>query len=79
MARDTASFLRLMNQRNDEIAAREAEDIAKTAAVGPDPVQMQRDKEYREKWGQLRARPRGRAKTKHARNAFGHVNVSPDY
>jgi len=50
----TAEFLRVMNERNAAIAAREAEKEA--LLPKPDHIRLQREEERREKWGQLRAR-----------------------
>lgn len=70
--KNTDEFLRLMNETNDVIAARASE--AKIASqVGVDPIREQREADRREKFGQLRARPRPKKKTQHARSAFGGI------
>lgn len=49
MARSsTDRFLEIMNERNERIAAAEAEPYV---VVGVDEVREQRMREYREKWG----------------------------
>lgn len=67
---DTENFLRLLNESNARIAARQAEEAAATT---PDQVRLQRDAERREKWGQLRAREHPGSRPHEVRNAFGHV------
>jgi hypothetical protein len=54
MGKDTESFLRMLEEQNARIAAREAE--AEAQKPKPDELRLQRDAERREKWGQLRAR-----------------------
>ena len=69
---DTESFLRLLNESNARIAAMEAakaDDIPQ-----PDEVRLQREKERREKWGQLRAREHASKRPKQARSVFGYVD-----
>lgn len=70
MARDTAAFLRAMNERNAVIAAREA----KPPEV--DQIRIDREQERREKWGPLRARehPSRRKNTGQVRSVFPYVN-----
>lgn len=55
MAGNTADFFQFINEQNNRIAAREAEEEARKKA-GVDEIQLQRDQERRAKWGQLRAR-----------------------
>jgi hypothetical protein len=57
MARGSAAdFLARLNEQNERIAARKAEEEEKASQRTPDEVRLQRDQERREKWGQLRAR-----------------------
>lgn len=48
---ETAEFMRLMELQNARIAAREKQKEAEV-----DHIRIQREKEYREKYGKLRAR-----------------------
>lgn len=70
---ETARFLRLMNEENARIAAREA---ALLKEVPVDPVREQKDKERREKWGQLRAREHSSKRPMEVRSVFGHVDLN---
>lgn len=55
MGKDTEAFLRTLNKQNEAIAAREkAKQESRESDL--DPVRIQRQKDRREKWGQLRAR-----------------------
>jgi hypothetical protein len=57
MARGSATdFLARLNEQNERIAARKAEEEKKASERTPDEVRLQRDQERRDKWGQLRAR-----------------------
>lgn len=67
----TENFLRLLNEQNKTIAAREA---ALLVEIPTDPVRLQRDQERREKWGQLRAREHTSKRPKQARSVFGYVD-----
>jgi hypothetical protein len=67
----TEDFLRLLNEQNTAIAAREAE-LLKDIPV--DPVRVQKDQERREKWGQLRAREHPSKRPKQAHSVFGYVD-----
>lgn len=73
----TSNFLRLLNEANARIAAHEAEQAALRKKVEPDPIRLQRDAERRERFGQLRARPKPKKKTHKVHNVFGHVHVDP--
>lgn len=74
--RDTAKFLRLMNEANNRIAAREAEEKKLEEARQPDQVRLQRDAERREKaGGPLRAREHPSKRPRQVRNVFGGVNL----
>lgn len=66
----TAEFLRVMNERNNAIAAREAERVANLPQ--PDLVRLQREQERREKWGPLRARAQPSKRVHRVRHIFGH-------
>jgi hypothetical protein len=67
--RNTAEFLRLMNEANNAIAARAAQPVKNLRG---DPVRIQRDAERREKaGGPLRAREHTRSRPVTARHAFG--------
>lgn len=71
--RDTAEFLRIMNERNAAIAAREA---AKPHEPDVDPIREKRQQERRDKWGQLRAREKPGKRVHKARNVFPRVDPS---
>lgn len=70
MARDTNSFLRLLEEQNARIAARKAKEEEEEQARGEDQVRIQKDQERRERLGQLRAREHP---SKRPRRAFGSV------
>jgi hypothetical protein len=70
----TANFLRLLNEQNTAIAAREAELEANKPQ--PDLVRLQREQERREKWGELRARERRSHRPHQVRRVFPFVNPS---
>lgn len=72
MDESTEKFLRRLNEQNAAIAAREAKK-----SPGEDPVRLQREKDRREKWGELRAREHPGKRPKQVRNVFGHV-MTPD-
>jgi hypothetical protein len=73
--RDTANFLRLMNEQNERIAAREAAEKREVEEViGRDNIRETRMEEHREKWDHhLRARPRTRNRPRSARIIRGHM------
>lgn len=73
--KNPVEFLRLMNETNDAIAAREAEELAQKH-VGMDPIRVQREAERRERLGQLRARQHvsGRRNSP-VRNVFGYTDL----
>jgi hypothetical protein len=66
----TDDFLRLINEQNERIVAREVE---KEASI--DQVRLQRDQERRERWGQLRAREHPNKRPKQVHPVFGHVSL----
>lgn len=66
-----ARFLRLMNEQNDRIAARKAEEEAEKQMRGEDQVREQRMQERRERLGQLRAREHSSKRPMRARHLFG--------
>lgn len=70
---DTESFLRLLNEQNKAIAAR---DAALLVEVPVDPVRQQKEQERREKWGQLRAREHPGSRPFEVRSVFGHTNMN---
>jgi hypothetical protein len=71
MARDTAKFLQLMNEANERIAARQAQELPSADKVG-DPFRVQSMVERRAKSnGSLRAREHPRSRPITARHAFG--------
>lgn len=79
MARDTARFFELLNQQNERIAARKAEEKAEEERRGSDQFRLQRDAEKREKWGQLRAREHPSKRPHRSRHVFGssHLGQTP--
>ena len=71
MDKSTEEFLRVMNERNAAIAARAKE------VPTPDELRLQREKERREKWGQLRAREQpSKRPTRNQGSPFGYVDLS---
>lgn len=70
----TKEFLRVMNERNDSIAAREAEKEANKPQ--PDLIRLQREQERREKWDQLRARTHGGSRPVRTRRLYGYTDLS---
>jgi hypothetical protein len=66
MGGGASDFLRRMNEQNDRMVAREAEEKAKTKMIGTDPIRTQRMEERRERLGQLRARPHSSKRPRHA-------------
>jgi hypothetical protein len=68
----TERFLRLLNEQNTAIAAREAE--LEAAKPKPDLIRLQREQERREKWGELRARERPSKRPHRSRNVFPYSN-----
>lgn len=71
MDESTERFLRLMNEQNLRIAAQQA---AAESQIPSDPIRLQRDKERRDKWGQLRAREKPSLRPTRARNVFPYVD-----
>lgn len=71
MAGGAADFLRIMNEQNDRMAARQVE---KEADV--DQIQLQRDRERREKWGRLRARPHQGKRQKRASPSWDTIDIN---
>lgn len=70
----TANFLRIVNEQNTSIAAREAQLEAEK--VQPDLIRLQREKERREKWGALRAREQPSKRPHRVRRLFGFTDLS---
>lgn len=58
---DVSAYFQFFDKLNADIAAREDEKKVEFE-FGADQHQVERDKKYREKWGQPRARPRPRAR-----------------
>lgn len=74
MGGGASDFLRRMNEFNDRIAAKEAKEVSPTG--GEDPIRLQRMKERRERFGQLRAREHpSRRPRRVIGNVFGHVRT----
>jgi hypothetical protein len=74
---NTSDFFSFLDQQNNAIAAREAEEAEKTKSrleVGVDPVRFERDAARRERLGELRAREHTSKRPHRARPVFGHVN-----
>jgi hypothetical protein len=74
MDESTAEFLRVMNERNAAIAARQAREEAQTPK--PDELRLQRERERREKWDQLRARTHGGSRPVRTRRLYGYTDLS---
>jgi len=73
--RDTANFLRLMNERNNRIAASKTEEVVKHEEE-IDKTRVERMDEYREKWDHnLRARPHTRSRVTRARSKWDTVGT----
>lgn len=72
--RDTAKFLRIMNEANERIAAREAEEAQPQTDL--DSERLKRDAERRERLGTLRAREHSSKRPRQAYPVFGHVELS---
>ena len=70
MPRDTNRFLQLLNQQNERIAARIAEEKAEKQRRGEDPIRVQRMNERRDKMGSLRAREHSSKRPLRARHLF---------
>lgn len=68
-----ADFLRRMNEQNDRLAAKAAEEAA-PPEIGEDPIRLQREAERREKWGTLRAREHTSKRPHQARTIWGYVD-----
>ena len=66
MAGGAADFLRRLNEQNQRIADRQAAEEKAKDEGGIDQIQLKRDQERRERWGQLRARPHPSKRNKHA-------------
>jgi len=73
--RDTAEFLRIMNERNAAIAAREAEK-GRPEEPSEDPIRLQREKERREKYGELRAREHSGKRGRQVRTLWGYQDLT---
>lgn len=74
MGKNTANFLRLLEEQNAVIAAQEAE--RKAQLPKPDQIRLQREQERREKWGTLRARKHPGRRPVRSYNVFPHVDPS---
>lgn len=74
--RNTAEFLRLMNEANARIAENSVETVVPKSLLG-DPVRVKLDAERREKAnGPLRAREHPGSRPITARHAWGRPNLS---
>lgn len=73
MKESTEKFLRILNEQNARIAAREA---GKTPEPDIDPIREQRQQERRDKLGQLRARQKSGNRPHRARSVFPRVDAS---
>lgn len=71
---DASSFLKFLNEQNERIVARLAEE--KAQKPGEDPVRLQRDQERREKWGTLRAREHPGRRPHRVHSLFGYMNMN---
>lgn len=71
---DTESFLILLQQQNERIAAQEAERNPIESDL--DPIREQRDQARREKYGQLRAREHPGKRRTHVTSVFGYTDLS---
>lgn len=65
-----SNFLKLLNEQNERIAARKAVEEEERQKLGSDEVRLQRDRERRDRLGQLRAREHT---SKRPRRSFGSV------
>lgn len=68
----TELFLRLMNERNNRIAADEPEVLPPSL----DPIREQRQADRREKLGQLRARTHSGKRPQRVRSILPHIDLS---
>lgn len=75
MKESTENFLRILNEQNARIAAREA-DKTPEPELDVDPIREQRQQERRDKWGQLRAREKSGKRPHKARSVFPRVDPS---
>ena len=75
MDESTERFLRLVNEQNARIAAAKAREVALEQDL-TDHIRLQREKERREKWGQLRAREHPSRHPARARRVFPYIDVS---
>lgn len=73
MKESTERFLRMMHEQNARIAAQEAK---KEEESGVDPIREQREKERREKWGQLRAREKPSRRPRQVRSVLPYIDLS---
>jgi hypothetical protein len=75
MDKSTERFLRLVNEQNARIAAAKAREAA-LDKDRTDTIRLQREKERREKWGQLRAREHPSKHPARARRVFPYIDTS---
>lgn len=76
MARgDTARFLQLLNEQNERIAARIAQEQKEEESRGEDPIRLARMQERRDRLGQLRAREHTSKRPKRATHIFGRSDI----
>jgi hypothetical protein len=74
MKESTENFLRILNEQNARIAARESGKAPPEPDV--DPIREQRQQERRDKWGQLRAREKSGKRPHKARSVFPRVDYT---
>lgn len=70
----TEVYFSFFDKLNADIAARKDQE-EEVFEFGADQHQIKRDQEYREKWEKPRARPRSRARPKHARIVRGSMEI----
>jgi hypothetical protein len=70
-------FLRLMNEQNNQIAAREVEEEVEHEE-NTDQIRLSRMEEHRKKWDRLRARPRKRNRPSGARPVWDTIDLNVD-
>jgi len=76
MDKDTEAFLRTLNKQNEGIAAREAKKEVRASEPNLDPIRIQREKDRREKWGQLRAREQPGNKSRRSSRSSDYVPLT---
>lgn len=70
----TEVYFSFFDKLNADIAARKDQE-EEVFEFGVDQHQVKRDKKYRDKWKQPRARPRSRGRPKHARIVQGSMEI----